>query len=214
MDLAGGKYADYDEEWLLDGQPTSPYRRSISRRGVATVAAATGAATLQPYIVAVSAQVGDIFNYVTFSVGTLSGAPAATSFVVVYSGVPTASNNVAVLGVSAATTLVAGVNKIALASQVALTPTIGTPQGAAGTTVGAGPLVLGVAIVEGWGTGASKFEGTAGNATAFKGLLTGQIPLATMIPALAGPPAVGSMSGTTINASTTGQLPYVVLSRS
>lgn len=214
MDLAGGKYADYDEEWLLDGQPISPYRRSISRRDITVSATATGAATLQPYIVAVPAQVGDVFNYVTFGIGTLSGAPAATSFVVVYSAMPTASAAATVLGVSAATTFVAGANKIALSAAVSLTPTIGTPQNAVGSTLGSGPLVLGVAIVEGWGTSASKFDGMTGGATAFKGLLGGQVPMATMIPALAGPPAVGSSSGTTINAPTTGQVPYVVLSRS
>lgn len=213
MDLAGGKYADYNEEWLLDGQPNPPFRRSISR-GDITGAAVTGAATQVPYVVAVPAQVGDVFNYVTFAIGTLAGTAGNTSFVVVYSGVPSATNNVQVLGVSATTTFTAGTNKIALSAPVALTPTIGTPQNAVGSTVGAGPLVLGVAIVETWTTTGSQFDCMSGGAAAFKGLLTGQIPLATKLPTLGGtPPAVGSLSGTTVTAPTTGVLPYVVLSR-
>lgn len=214
MDLAGGKYADYDEEWLFDGQPASPYRRSISRRDI-TGAAVTGAATQVPYVVAVPAQVGDIFNFVSFAIGTLAGTAGNSSFVVVYAGMPSASNNVQVLGVSAATTFVAGTNKIALTSSVAMTPTIGTPQNAVGSTVGNGPLVLGVAIVEAWTTTGSQFDCASGAKAAFKGIVGAQIPLATTLPTLGGtPPAVGSLSGTTITAPSTGVLPYVVLSRS
>jgi hypothetical protein len=214
MDLAGGKYADYDEEWLFDGQPTSPYRRSISRRDI-TGAAVTGAATQVPYLVAVPAQVGDVFNFVTFAIGTLAGTAGATSFVVVYSGMPSATNNVTVLGVSATTTFTAGTNKIALAAAVSLTPTIGTPQNAVASTIGAGPLVLGVAIVEAWTTTGSQFDCASGAKQAFKGIVGSQVPLATQLPTLGGtPPAVGSLSGTTITAPSTGVLPYVVLSRS
>ncbi|HEY3482773.1 MAG TPA: hypothetical protein VGL02_28140 [Streptomyces sp.] len=214
MDLAGGRYADYDEEWLFDGQPSSPYRRSISRRDI-TGAAVTGAATQVPYVVAVPAQVGDVFNFVSFAIGTLAGTAGNSSFVVVYSGMPSASNNVTVLGVSAATTFVAGNNKIALTSQVALTPTIGTPQNAVAATLGSGPLVLGVAIVEAWTTTGSQFDCASGAKAAFKGIVGAQIPLATTLPTLGGtPPAVGSLSGTTITAPSTGVLPYVVLSRS
>lgn len=213
MDLAGGKYADYNEEWMLDGQPNPPYRRSISR-GDITGAAVTGAATQVPYLVAVPAQVGDVFNYVSFAIGTLAGTPGATSFVVVYSAMPTASAAATVLGVSAVTTFTAGANKIALSAPVALAPTIGTPQNAAGSTLGSGPLVLGVAIVEAWTTTGSQFDCMSGGASAFKGVLSGQIPFVTKLPTLGGtPPAVGSSSGTTVTAPTTGVLPYVVLSR-
>jgi hypothetical protein len=213
MDLAGGRYADYDEEWLLDGQPTTPYRRSISRR-VITGAAVTGAATQIPYLVAVPAQVGDVFNYVTFGIGTLAGTANATSFVVVYSAMPTATAAATVIGVSAATTLVAGTNKIALTAPVSLTPTVGTPQNAVGSTLGSGPLVLGVAIVEDWTTTGSLFDCAAGAKQAFKGIVGTQVPLATKLPTLGGtPPTIGSSSGTTVTAPTTGVLPYVVLSR-
>jgi len=35
-DLASGRYPDSEEEWLLDGSPLPPYRRTISRRDIAT----------------------------------------------------------------------------------------------------------------------------------------------------------------------------------
>lgn len=214
MDLAGGKYADYEEEWLFDGQPASPYRRSISRRDI-TGAAVTGAATQVPYVVAVPCQVGDIFNFVTFSIGTLAGTAGNTSFVVVYSAMPTASAAATVLGVSATTTFVAGTNKIALSAPVQLVPTIGTPQNAVASTLGSGPLVLGVAIVEAWTTTGSQFDCASGAANAFKGIVGNQLVLATKLPTLGGtPPTVGGTSGTTVTAPTAGVLPYVVLSRS
>lgn len=213
MDLAGGKYPDYEVEWLLDGQPAQPYRRSISRGDINTTAV-TGAATQVPYLSAVPAQIGDVINFVSFGIGTLAGTAGGTSFVVIYSGMPTASAAVTVLGVSAVTTFVLGANKIALAAPVALAPTVGIPQNAVGSVIGSGPLVLGVAIVEAWTTTGSQFDAMAGGASAFKGLLAGQLPLVTKLPTLGGtPPAVGASSGTTITAPTAGLVPYVVLSR-
>jgi len=213
MDGPGGRYPDYEQEWLLDGQPASPYRRSISRGDINTTAV-TGAATQVPYVVAVPAQTGDVINFVTFGIGTLAGTAGASSFVVVYSAMPTSSAAATVLGVSAATTFTAGANKIALAAPVSLVPSVGTPQNAAAQTNNQGPLVLGVAIVETWTTTGSQFDAMAGGSSAFKGLLTGQVPLVTKLPTLGGtPPTVGSSSGTTVTAPSTGLVPYVVLSR-
>jgi hypothetical protein len=165
-------------------------------------------------VVGVPAQVGDVIGYVTFGIGTLSSSPGAGSFVVVYSAVPTASAAATVLGVSATTTFTAGANKVALTAPVTIAGTVGTPQNAAGSGMPNSPLVLGVAIVEAWGTAASTYDAMAGGSSAFKGLLSGQIPLVTKLPALGAPPAVGSSSGTTVTAPTTGLVPYVVLSRS
>ena len=213
MDLAAGKYPDYEVEWLLDGQPAQPYRRSISRGDINT-AAVTGAATQVPYVVAVPAQIGDVINYVSFGIGTLAGTPGATSFVVVYNAMPTAAAAATVLGVSAVTTYTAGANKIQLSTPVVVAPTVGTPQNAVSSNLGSGPVVLGVAIVETWTTTGSLFDAMAGGATAFKGLLTGQLPLVTKLPTLGGtPPTIGSSSGTSITAPATGLVPYVVLSR-
>lgn len=197
-DLASGRYPDSYIEWLLDGQPAAPYRATCSRTAV-TGAAVTGAATQVPYVAAVAVEPGDVFNFVSFSIGTLAGTAGNTSFVVVYNAMPTASAAAIVVGVSAATTFVAGANKIALSSQV---------------QVGANPAVYGVAIVEAWTTTGSQFDGVSGGASAFKGLLSGQLVLATKLPTLGGtPPAVGASSGTTVTAPTAGFMPYVVLSR-
>lgn len=197
-DLASGRYPDSYAEYLLDGQPASPYRSTASRTAV-TGAAVTGAATQVPYVAACAVMPGDIFNFVSFSIGTLAGTAGNSSFVVVYSAVPTASAAAAVLGVSATTTFVAGANKIQLSGQV---------------EVGAKPAVYGVAIVEAWTTTGSQFDGVSGGASAFKGLISGQLVLATKLPTLGGtPPTVGASSGTTITAPTAGFLPYVVLSR-
>lgn len=198
MDLAGGRYADYNPGWLLDGQPASPYRESVARTALNTTAV-TGAATQVPYVAAVAVEPGDVFNFVSFSIGTLAGTANATSFVVVYSAVPTAAAAATVLGVSAATTFTANGNKIALSAAV---------------QVGASPAVYGVAIVEDWTTTGSQFDGVVGSKVAFKGQLTGQLPLVTKLPTLGGtPPAIGSSSGITITAPTVGLIPYVVLSR-
>lgn len=214
MDLAGGRYPDFEQEWLLDGQPSPPYRRSISRGDINTTAV-TGAVTQVPYLVAVPAQIGDVINYVSFGIGTLAGTAGNSSFVVVYSGMPTASAAVTVLGVSATTTFTAGANKIALTAPVVVAGTVGTPQNAVVSGIPNAPIVLGVAIVEAWTTTGSQYDAMAGGAAAFKGLLTGQIPLVTKLPTLGGtPPALGSSSGTTVTAPSTGLVPYVVLSRS
>jgi hypothetical protein len=212
-DLISGRYPDYYNEWLLDGQPTPPYRQSISR-GDITGAAVTGAATQVPYLVGVCAEPGDVFGYVSFGIGTLAGTAGASSFVVVYSAMPTASAAATVLGVSAVTTFTAGANKIALSSLVVVGATDYTPQGSAPASLQNGPVVLGVAIVEAWTTTASQFDGMSGGKSAFKGLIGNQLPLATQLPTLSGtPPTIGTSSGTTVTAPSTGVLPYVILSR-
>jgi hypothetical protein len=197
-DLASGRYPDSYAEWLLDGQPSSPYRATCSRTAV-TGAAVTGAATQVPYVVACPVEPGDVFNYVSFSIGTLAGTAGNSSFVVVYSATPTASAAATVVGVSATTTFVAGANKIQLTGAV---------------QVGTSPAVYGVAIVEAWTTTGSQFDGVAGGASAFKGVIGSQVVLATKLPTLGGtPPTLGASSGTTVTAPSTGFVPYIVLSR-
>lgn len=197
-DLASGRYPDSYAEYLLDGQPASPYRATVSRTAV-TGAAVTGAASTRAYATAITVEPGDVFNFVSFSIGTLAGTAGNSSFVVVYSAVPTASAAATVLGVSATTTFVAGANKIALTSQV---------------EVGSKPAVYGVAIVETWTTTGSLFDGVSGGPSAFKGLIGGQLPLAQVSSGTVSGVAVGSSSGTAWANPTTGVLPYVVLSRS
>lgn len=212
-DLVSGRYPDYFNEWLLDGQPNPPYRQSISR-GDITGAAVTGAASTNAYVTAVCAEPGDVFNYVSFGIGTLAGTAGSTSFVVVYSAMPTSSAAATVLGVSATTTFTAGANKIALTAPVTVAGTLYTPQGSAPASTNNGPVVLGVAIVETWTTTGSQFDCMSGGKAAFKGLLTGQVPLAQVSSGAVSGVAVGSSSGTGWSNPTTGVLPYVILSRS
>lgn len=214
-DLVAGRYPDHYLEDLYDGQPAQgPYRATISR-GDINATAVTGAATNVPYVAACAVMLGDVINYVSFAIGTLAGTAGATSFVVVYSAMPTSAAAATVLGVSAVTTFTAGSNKIALAAPVVIAGTIGTTQGAANASAINGPIIVGVAIVETWTTTGSQFDAMAGSASAFKGVLTGQIPLVTKLPTLSGtPPVVGASSGTTVTAPSTGLVPYIVLSRS
>ena len=51
-DLASGRYPDSEEEWLLDGSPFPPYRRTISRRDITNSAIPT-VTTLNVYAVPV-----------------------------------------------------------------------------------------------------------------------------------------------------------------
>ena len=78
-DLAGGRYPDSEEEWLLDGQPSPPYRRTISRRDI--VASANFIPTVTTLnVYAVPVQAGDIFSFVSFLVKTAGATlPASTS---------------------------------------------------------------------------------------------------------------------------------------
>lgn len=211
-DLVSGRYPDYFNEFLLDGQPNPPYRTSISR-GDVTGAATVSTTSQYAYVTAVCAEPGDVFNYVSFGIGTLAGTAGSTSFVVVYSGVPTSTAAVTVLGVSATTTFTLGANKIALTAPVVVAGTVYTPQGSAPASVQNGPQVLGVAIVETWTTTASALDVMSGGKQAFKGLIGSQVPLAQISTGAVSAVTVGSSSGTGWAAPTTGTLPYVILSR-
>lgn len=211
-DLVSGRYADYDEEWLLDGQPNPPYRRSINRRDIATAAGVGIPATTKMLVAAVPCQPGDCFNYVTFAL-VAAGTQSAGSFVVVYSGVPSASSAVTVLAVSATFTATAGANKIQLPSQVSLAAQEYTPQAQAPAATPGGPVVLGVGICLAYSAGTPTLDGSASGA-AYAGLLTGQVPVSIVSSGtFASPPALGASSGTSWTTSGAGSLPYVLLSR-
>lgn len=211
-DLVSGRYPDFEEEWLFDGQPYPPYRRSLNRRDIATAAGVGVPATTKMLVTGVPCQPGDIFGFVTFGVVT-AGTQTSSAFVVVYSAVPTASAAATVLGVSATFTAVAGANKIALSAPVSLAATEYTPQGAAAAATPAGPVVLGVGICLSYSAGTPTLDGSASGA-AYAGLLTGQIPISIISSSTIGsPPAVGSSSGTTWTTTGGGSVPYVVLSK-
>ena len=88
-DLVAGRYPVAEEEWVLDGTPYPPFRRTISRRDIASGSAGllVGTSNLLS-VFPVAVQDGDIFNYVSFLIA-VAGATLAHSWVAVYSGTAT-----------------------------------------------------------------------------------------------------------------------------
>src|SRR5579859_6179270 len=129
-DLASGRYPDSEEEWLLDGQPVPPYRRTMSRRDINTgTGGVTCGTTLLASVFAVPVQAGDIFNYVSFLVGT-AGATLTHSWAAVYNGTGTGAALLAQVADNAtATGWATGLQKLQLQSAVSNIGTVGTPQG-------------------------------------------------------------------------------------
>ena len=209
-DLASGRYPDSEEEWLFDGQPSPPFRRTISRRDIAS--GTTGLALTQAnlFVYAIPVQPGDIFNFVSFLAKTATATPTH-SWVALYNGVATTS---ALLAQSADVTtgFVANANKIQLASTVANIPTVGTPQGG-GTAaiVPSGPAVWGVALYNSGATGA-VLDGAPGGNVAGAVAVTGQLPLifGGALAATATAPATLAGVAAIVGTGT----PYILLSRS
>lgn len=214
-DLAGGRYADSEEEWLLDGSPTPPYRRiaALKRSDIATGSSgATIGVSNQLAVFPVPVQSGDIFGFLTLLAAVVGGT-LAHSWVALYNGTAAGA---ALLAQSAdnttATGWAVGANKIALASLVSNIGTVGTPQGPSTPAIVAqGPAVWGLAVYQS-GTTLNKFDGMpGGNAGAGLVALTGQAPMVSQsgsLGAVATAPAV-------LPAMTPGNgaVPYGLLSR-
>jgi hypothetical protein len=208
-DLASGRYPDTEEEWLLDGSPFPPYRRTISRRDITNSAIPT-VTTLNVY--AVPVQVGDIFNFVSFLVKT-AGGTLTHSWVALYNGVATGA---ALLAQSTDNTTstgwAIGAQKIALASAVANIGTIGTPQGGGSAAITPnGPAVWGIAFYQS-GTTGDTLDGAIGNASSVAGFVavTGQVPMystGTLAATATAPAVLPTM------AAASGPIPYLLLSR-
>lgn len=214
MDLGGGKYAAYDEEWLLDGSPVTPNRRTINRRDIASgTAGLVPAVTQKLTVFPVPVQAGDVFNFISFLV-----AVAATTSVhawwALYNGTATGA---ALLSMGPAdnttgTGWAVGPQKLQLASTVANIGTVGIPQGPSSPAITpAGAAVWGVAVYQSAATlnalDAMPGSGAANGAVA----LAGQLPMVTAAVAAAGlttaPAVLPAMT------PGNGAVPYVVLSR-
>jgi len=209
MDLGGGKYPAYEEEWLLDGSPSSPWRRTISRRDITTGSTGISLTQASLFVYAVPVQVGDVFDFVSFLCKTATATPTH-SWVAIYNGM---SASAALLAQSADVTggFAAGVNKLALASVVGNIATQGIPQGpSSGALIPSGPAVWGVALYNSGATGA-VVDGMLGGSSTGGGSLSGQVPLAMSGSLAATATAPATLSGLTalVGAGT----PYVVLSR-
>lgn len=214
-DLAGGRYPDSEEEWLLDGQPAPPFRRiaALKRSDIATGSGGATIGTTQALSVfPVPVQAGDIFQFISFLVAVVGGT-LAHSWVAVYNGVATGSALLAqVADNTTATGWAVGANKLTLAAVVSNVGTVGTPQGPnTGAIVAQGPAIWGVAIYQS-GTTLNKFDGMpGGNAGAGLVAVTGQAP---MVSTSAGLGAIATAPATlpTMTAGN-GAVPYGVLSR-
>ena len=212
-DLTAGRYPISEEEWLLDGQPIPPYRRTISRRDiVASAAFIPTVTTLNVY--AVPVQQGDIFNFVSFLVKT-AGATLTHSWVAVYNGVTTGAALLAqVADNTTATGWAATAQKLQLTAAVSDVGQAGTPQGPAGgagswATTAAAPAVWGIAFYQS-GTTGNTVDGMSSSAVAGAVAVTGQVPFystGTLAATGTAPAVLPAM------AAAVGGIPYLLLSR-
>jgi len=208
-DLIGGRYPPAEEEWLLDGQPYPPYRRTISRRDiVASAAFIPTVTTLNVY--AVPVQAGDLFNFVSFLVKT-AGGTLTHSWVALYNGVTTGAALLAqVADNTTATGWAIGAQKLQLGSVVGNIGIPGTPQGpgTAAVTVD-GPAVFGIAFYQS-GTTGDTVDGMSSSAVAGAVAVTSQVPFystGTLGATGTAPAVLPTM------AAAVGGIPYLVLSR-
>lgn len=208
-DLASGRYPDSEEEWLLDGSPFPPYRRTISRRDIATGATGLALTQAQLFVYAVPVQVGDIFNFVTTLVKTATATPTH-SWVALYNGV-SATASLLAQSADAPGGFAVGTNKLQLASAVANIGTVGTPQGAGQPAiVPNGPAVWGVALYNSGATGA-VLDGMPGGQVAGEIAVTGQLPFVSQVALAATATAPATLAGIAAVVGT--GVPYVLLSR-
>ena len=206
-DLASARYPDSEEEWLLDGSPYPPYRRTISRRDIAT-AFALPTTILNVY--AVPVQIGDIFNFVSFLTGTVGGT-LTHSWVAVYNGVTTGAALLAqVADNTAATGWAATAQKLQLGATIANLGTVGTPQGGGSAAVQPNsPAVWGIAVYQS-GTTGNTFDGMPSSAIAGAVALAGQpsfYSTGTLAATGTAPAVLPTM------AAAVGKVPYLLLSR-
>ena len=209
-DLTSGRYPDSSEEWMLDGQPSPPYRRTTNR---ATSSSVTLATTIL-YVFPVVVQAGDIFDYLSLIVKTQATATVSHCWAAVYNGVATGAALLAQVSDTAAG-WGTGAQHLQLGSVVSNVGTVGTPQGpSTGAVVAQGPAVWGVAlynVTSGTGTIVDA-AGTVGSSSqAGEQAISTQVPLcstATVSTTATAPAVLPTMTAASFG------IPYVVLSRS
>ena len=206
-DLASGRYADSEEEWLLDGSPIPPYRRTISRRDI-TSSVTLISTTL--YVFAIPVQAGDIFDYIAFNVKTQATATSAHAWAALYNGVATGA---ALLGQTTDVTAgwAAGAQHLQLTALAQNVGTVGTPQGPSTPAIVAqGPAVWGLAFYN-VTTGAGNIvDAMAGGSVAGEQAISTQVSListATVSSTATAPAVLPTMAAASFG------VPYAILSR-
>lgn len=206
-DLASGRYPDSEQEWLLDGQPYPPYRRTISRGDICSSAISLASATL--YVFPVPCQAGDVIGAITALVKTATGTPTH-SWAALYSGV-TATSTLLAQSADVPGGWPGAAAKVLLQTPVLVGGNPGTPQGSGAASPGTGgPAVLGLALYA--SGGATVFDGMIGSTAVAGGVaISGQLSLANSVALAATATAPSTLAG--LAAASIG-IPYVVLSRS
>jgi hypothetical protein len=170
-----GRYPDFHEDYLLDGQPASghAYRTNFGRR-VPLVAAGLTATADTGYVVPIVVQQGDLISKVTIGVKTATSSTPTAGFAALFTGLTTAATLITGAASANDTSGFHG-------SGAAQTFTLATPYqvgGAEGTTGTNGPLVLGVMLYNNGGAGGVIDAYSVGSEAVAGGVyLTGQIPL-------------------------------------
>jgi len=211
-DLGAGRYPFADEQWMLDGQPSPPYRRTCSRNfGAGTFTLVTATMYLYPVVV----QAGDVFNYLTAIVKTQMTS-SGHNWAAIYNG----TTSTATLVAKTADTTAGwgtGAQKLSLTTVAANVGTVGTPQGpSTAAVVNSGPAVWLVALYNSTaGTGTILDAATIAGDVAGNIALTGQVPVTqtATLTATATPPAALNASGVGTLTAASANVPYVVLSR-
>lgn len=212
-DLVAGRYPLADEQWMLDGAPYPPYRRTCSRSfGAGTFTLVTATMYVYPVVV----QPGDVFNYITVIVKTQATATVSHCWAALYNGTTSAATLLAQTtdNTSGWST---NAQKLQLKSTVANSGTIGTAQGpSTAAATNAGAAVWAVVLYNSTsGTGTILDAATVAGDVAGNIALTGQIPVtqtATLTATATAPAALNSSGVGTLTAASA-NVPYVVLSR-
>jgi hypothetical protein len=216
-DLVAGRYPVSEEEWLLDGSPVPPYRRTVSRRDIASGSAGLTVGTTQVLSVfPVPVQAGDIFNFASFLIA-VAGATLAHSWVAIYNGTATGAALLAqVTDNTTATGWAVGAQKLTLTSTINDIGQPGTPQGPPGgpgswSLTAAAPALWGIGIYQS-GTTLNKFDAMPGSGAANGAVaVAGQAPMATFSAGLGAIATAPAVLPTMTPAN--GPVPYVLLSR-
>ena len=209
-DLVAGKYPLFFEEWALDGNPSQPYRQTISRRDILATGVQLTSATL--FVFPVVCQPGDIIGAVNIGVKTASATPTH-GWAALYTGLGTSATLITQSADDTSGFHGSGASqKFTFTTPYQVGGFPGTPQGAGAAASGTSgaPVVLGLALYNSATTGAT-LDGMTGSSVAGAVIVTGQVPMAVSVSLSATATAPSTLAGVT--AATIG-VPYAALSRS
>lgn len=160
MDLPGGRYPNYNPNWILQGQPAAPLVQNMSvfdvNTGAAGAALTSGTGVMSVFPVVV--QPGDVLTGFDLILATAAGTQT-NAFVAVYSGILAASTLIYQSTAEGSSADSAGTLTYSLGTG-ATTPTGGIYAPAAGL-----PVVIGVGLC--WTASTMpKWDGTLGGSGA------------------------------------------------